>query len=366
MSRVRRRQTAAAGLASVLVTVLWSVPAAAFAGERQLVVGQPAVAQRAAGQQVGEVRYGTVTNARGTMAYRLFVPPQVALSDDAVPLAVQLHGSNEPVDDVAVRTRLDELALERGFVVAYPQEDREATATGIWNWTEAAQQGRDGRVPSLVAAIVDDVRETLPIDPDRTTVGGFSAGAGMATVLAATHPDVFHGVQSEAGCMFNGALCAIGSPGHLLGTTLDPIESARQAVAAMGEHARRQPFVVSYGSLDPLALVVGQQALVEQWLATNDLVDDGLLNGSVPATPVALTYETTNGRIHEVANYVDAEGCLLGQRHLVHGLAHAYSGGEPLHLLDTGADPAGPQMRQVAYDFFEAQADGVCQVPPAG
>lgn len=346
---------APASLVAMLVAVLWSVPTASLADADQPADGRPA----------GEVRYGQVANALGTMTYRLFVPPQVAQSGDAVPLVVQLHGSNEPVDDVAVRSRLDELALERGFVVLYPQEDRGATATGIWNWTEAAQQGRAGRAPSLVAAIVEDVRDDLPIDPARITVGGFSAGAGMATVLAATHPDVFRGVQSEAGCMFNGALCAIGSPQHLLGTTLDPIESARQVVAAMGEHARRQPFVVSYGSLDPLALVVGQQALVEQWLAANDLVDDGLLNGSVPATPATLTHGTTNGRIHEVASYVDAHGCLLGQRHVVHGLSHAYSGGEPLHLLDTGADPAGPQMRQVAYDFFEAQADGVCQAPPA-
>lgn len=358
---MRRRRTAAGGLAVLLVAGLWSAPTAAVAGAEQAAVGRPAI-----GQPVGEVRYGQVANDLGTMAYRLFVPPQVGQSEDPVPLVVQLHGSDEPVDDVAVRSRLDELALERGFVVAYPQEDRGATTTGIWSWTEAAQQGRDGRAPSLVAAIVEDVRGAVPIDPDRVTVGGFSAGAGMATVLAATHPDVFRGVQSEAGCMFNGTLCAIGAPDRLLGTTPDPVESARQAVAAMGEHARRQPFVVSYGSLDPLALVAGQQALVEQWLATNDLVDDGLLNGSVPATPATLTYGTTNGRIHEVASYVDAQGCLLGQRHVVHGLSHAYSGGEPLHLLDTGADPAGPQMRQVAHDFFEAQADGECQVPPPG
>ncbi|MFD7076469.1 alpha/beta hydrolase family esterase [Nocardioides sp. NPDC059952] len=356
MSRVRRQRTAAAGLVALLVAGLWSAPTAAVAGAEQPAVGQP----------VGEVRYGRVANDLGTMTYRLFVPPQVAQSDDAVPLVVQLHGSNELVDDVAVRSRLDELALERGFVALYPQEDRGATLTGIWNWTEAAQQGRDGRAPSLVAATAEDVRDTLPIDPARITVGGFSAGAGMATVLAATHPDVFRGVEAEAGCMFNGTLCAIGSPDHLIGTTPDPIESARQAVAAMGEHARRQPFVISYGTLDPLALVVGQQALVEQWLATNDLVDDGLLNGSVPGTPATLTYETTNGRIDEVASYVDAQGCLLGERHVVHGLAHAYSGGEPLHLLDAGADPAGPQMREVAHDFFETQADGVCQAPPAG
>ncbi|GGU29883.1 poly(3-hydroxybutyrate) depolymerase [Nocardioides albus] len=353
---MRRRRTAVAGLVTLLGTGLWSVPAAAVAGTEQPAVEQP----------VGEVRYGQVANDQGTMTYRLFVPPQVAQSDDAVPLVVQLHGSNELVDDVAVRSRLDELALERGFVALYPQEDRAATVTGIWNWTEAAQQGRDGRAPSLIAASVEEVREALPIDPGRITVGGFSAGAGMATVMGATHPDIFRGVQTEAGCMFNGTLCAIGSPDHLVGTTLDPIESARQVVAAMGGHAHRQPFVISYGTLDPLALVVGQQALVEQWLATNDLVDDGLLNGSVPTAPATLTYETINGRVHEIAAYVDAQGCLLGQRHVVHGLGHAYSGGEPLQLLDTGADPAGPQMRQVAHDFFEAQADGVCQTPPSG
>ncbi len=330
-----------------------------------LVAGVCSVATASDESSSGEVRYGQVTSAQGSMTYRLFVPPQVARSEEAVPLVVQLHGSNEPVDDVAVRSRLDELALERGFVVLYPQEDRGATTRGIWDWTEAAQQDRNGRVPSLVAAIVEDVRETLPIDPERITIGGFSAGAGMATVLAATHPDVFSGVLSEAGCMFNGTRCAIGSPEHLLGSTLDPNESARQAVAAMGEHARRQPFIVSYGSLDPLALVVDQQGLVDQWLATNDLVDDGLPNGSVPATPASLTSTITQGRVNEVASYVDARGCLLGQRHVVRGLSHAYSGGQPLHLLDPGADPAGPQMREVAFDFFAGQATDACPSSPS-
>ncbi len=360
---MRARRTAAVLVAGLLVGLVagpWSVPTATRAGAEP-----PLVAEPAGTQPTGEVRYGQVVNSLGAMTYRLFVPPQVTQSGDAVPLVVHLHGANDAVDDAAVRSGLDELALERGFVVLYPQEDRTATTTGVWAWTEAAQQGRDGRVPSLVAAMVADVRDALPIDPGRITVGGFSAGAGMATVLAATLPDVFSGVQTEAGCMFNGTLCALGSPEHLLGTTLDPVGSARQAVAAMGERAHRQPFVISYGSLDPLALVAGQQALVDQWLATNDLVDDGLLNGSVPATPARVTRTTTNGRTDEIASYVDARGCLLGQRHVILGLFHAYSGGEPLHPLDLGADPEGPQMREVADDFFQAQADDPCPALPA-
>lgn len=334
---------AALGLTAVLISFL--VPAGA--GETDV---------NATGD---DVRRGQVQNDLGTMTYRVFVPPQVAEGDE-LPLVVHLHGANDPVDDTAVRSRLDELARERRFVVVYPQEDRIATTTGIWGWTQAAQQGREGRVPSLVADIIEEVSRSLPIDPDRITVGGFSAGAGMATVLAATHPDVFSGMQAEAGCMFNGAQCSIGTAG----TTFDPLESARQAVEVMGPHARRQPFIVSSGSLDPLALLSGQEALVEQWLATNDLVDDGLLNGSVPATPASITHGSANGRSFEVASYVDADGCLLGQRYLVHGLLHSYSGGQPLHLLDLGTDPTGPRMRAIAHDFFAAQAGGTCPAAP--
>lgn len=311
----------------------------------------------------GEVRRGEVANDLGTMTYRVFVPPQVEQDGVEVPLVVHLHGGNSSGDDVAVQSRLDELARERGFVVVYPQEDRVATSTGIWDWTKAAQEGREGRAPSLVAAIVEEVRGDLPIDSDRISVGGISAGAGMATVLAATHPDIFHGMLAEAGCMFNGAQCGTGLG---IGTTWDPMEAARQSVVAMGPHARRQPFVVSYGSIDLLAIKADQQSLVEQWVATNDLVDDGLLNGSVPAEPASVSQGSANGRTYEVASYVDADGCLLGQRYLIHGLFHAYSGGQPLHLLDITADPLGPQMRAVAHDFFEAQANGGCQHVAAG
>jgi poly(3-hydroxybutyrate) depolymerase len=136
-------------------------------------------------------------------------------------------------------------------------------------------------------------------------------------------------------------------------STLDPVVAGRNAYLAMGSRADRVPLLVSYGTLDPNAALADQDALIQQWQVTHDLVDDRELNGSVPRT-VAATRTGYDGRNYTVDTYVDAQGCVLIERWLIDGMRHAYSGGTPTSPLDTDVD-TGPDMRAVAYDFFLAQ-----------
>lgn len=277
------------------------------------------------------------SNALGSMTYQVYAPEHL---EGRVPLFVHVHGGNFGAEDSAHRSRLNELASQRGFVVVYPQEDP-AYNSGIWDDVGAAEAGREGRASSLVAQVTREVMAAQPIDPRRVFIGGISAGASMAGVVAAQYPDIYTALHLEAGAPY--------------GKT--DAETAGKAVfEAMGPRARRMPIMLSYGTIDPFALGGAGEDILQSWLIAQDMADDGVANGSISRTP-ASTREGRDGKNYSVDTYVDAQGCVLAERWLIKGLFHAYSGGDPLLVVDPVADPNAPNMREVAYDFFLDQYD---------
>ncbi len=276
------------------------------------------------------------SNALGSMAYHVYAPADLG---GPAPLFVHVHGGNNKTTDAAHRSRLNELARQRGFVVVYPQEDPDNGNSGIWDHGAAVEAGRDGRASSLIAQIVSEVVAMYPIDPARVFIGGISAGAGIALVMAAQYPELFAGLQIEVG----------GSYGD--GT---PEETGRLAFEAMGARARRLPLIISWGTADPIAAAVDQPSVLAHWLFAQDWVDDGQANGSVPQQSWS-SRTGREGKDFAVDSYVDADGCLLAESWVIDGMFHAYAGGDQTAPYDVVSDPNAPNMREVAYDFFLAQ-----------
>ena len=253
-----------AALALLALLVVLAVPASAKE--------KPAAA--------GERQHGTFT-APGLppRAYALYVPSAVAAKPHKkVPLLVYLHGCNQNADDVATGSRLEELAEEQGLLVLFPQQTRPAGGTypfadgngsGCWNWFHPDHQSRDGGEPATLAAMTRDVMSRFAVDSRRVWLAGISAGADMATVLAATHPDLYAAVAPVAGSA------------HLSCSDV----SGAAAFAAMGERARVTPTLVVQGDLDMGNNAAMGGTALAQWVGTNDRADDGAVNGSIPAVP---------------------------------------------------------------------------------
>jgi poly(hydroxyalkanoate) depolymerase family esterase len=279
------------------------------------------------------------SNPLGTMEYRVFAPADL---QGEVPLFVHIHGGNVSVVDVSHQSRLNELATARGFVVVYPQEDPSINA-GIWDGEVAAAEGRDGRATSLIAQITDTVIADYPIDPQRVFVGGISAGSTMAIVMAAQYPELYAAMQAEGGDRY--------------GPITDDQEIAgRKVFEAMGSRAKRIPFMLSIGTLDPFGITTNTDSVMRHWLIAHDWMDDGERNDSVSLLPAA-TRTGRDGKTYSVDTYVDERGCVLAERWLINGMFHAYAGGDPAAIYDITSDPNAPNMREVAYDFFLDQTD---------
>ena len=325
---------------------------AALAATLLATGGLPAVAK----EKTGTFERASYSNEFGTRQYMVYLPSK--LKKDA-PVVVYLHGCTQTADDAAVGTRFNLLAEEQGFIAVYPEQDAAANGTLCWNWFLPEHQERDAGEPSIIAGITSTVVETYGADPARVFVSGASAGGAMSSIMGATYPDLFAAI---------GILAAPAYKGDVTGNL---------AYRAMGDSARSVPTIVFQGTADSLVVYPAGRTAADQWVGTNDLADDGSANGSISRTPeienrgfdqtpdpasgndclappnsfpcaggvvgFQSEYPTT------IEQYRDAEGVSVVELWSIHGLGHAYPGGD---VNGSFTDPIGPDATRVSFDFF--------------
>ena len=137
-----------------------------------------------------------------SLEYKLYVPSTYGDNGQQVPLIVMLHGCTQSPDDFAAGTRMNQLAEDHGFLVAYPAQAPRANGSKCWNWFLPRDQRRDEGEPALIAGITHEVAGAYRIDQGRVFVAGLSAGAAMAVILGTTYPDVFAGVGAHSGLAY--------------------------------------------------------------------------------------------------------------------------------------------------------------------
>ena len=90
-----------------------------------------------------------------------------------------------------------------------------------------------------------------------------------------------------------------------------------------------------------------------QSLRTDNLVISGRETGPIRLTPSSVrTGQVPGGHSYTVSNYVDQHGCLIGQRVLVHGMGHYWSGGSSNPKWADFTDPKGPSAATASWLFL--------------
>ncbi len=243
-----------------------------------------------------------------------------------------LHGCTQNPDDFAVGTRMNELAEEQTFLVAYPRQPRSANMQKCWNWFKAEDQQRDGGEPSLIAGIALQVIEEFLADPARVYVAGLSAGGAAAAIMAATYPDLFAavGVHSGLACGaardMPSAFAAMGGGGTIRS------RGARTSV----------PTIVFHGDADPTVNLVNGDQVVAQAAP------------QIALTKIATRGETADGVSFTRTTQLDEAGRAVLEQWVVHGAGHAWSGGS---VNGTYADARGPDASREMIRFFLQHAN---------
>jgi poly(hydroxyalkanoate) depolymerase family esterase len=253
-----------------------------------------------------------------------------------VPLIVMLHGCTQNPDDFATGTRMNGLAEENTFLVAYPAQSGNANMQRCWNWFQAADQQRGRGEPSIIAGITKQVMDEYEIEEGRVYIAGMSAGGAMAAILGATYPDLYAAVGVHSGL-------APGSA-HDLSSAFTAMRQGGPVVAQpenTGQQRKILPTIIFHGDGDTTVHPRNGERLLAH-------LDAGNRNGSSPRVNtrrggVPGGYEYTR------FTYKDASGRDLVERWSVHGLGHAWSGGS---YPGSYTDPKGPDASAEMLRFF--------------
>ena len=270
--------------------------------------------------------------AAGRRSYKLYVPRRQHAGGR--PLVVMLHGGTQDPDDFAAGTRMNALAEEHGFLVAYPSQCKSANPSLCWNWFKPEDQKRGAGEPSIIAGITDEIVSAYDIDRQRVFVAGLSAGGAMAGVMAATYPEVYAAVGIHSGLPYQSATDV---PSAFAAMRGDPgLQRRPRKTRRDSDHALRVRTIVFHGDADHIVHPSNAGRIVEAQAKGGDSVESVKARSSV-----SRTYTRAVTR--------DRTGTAVVEHWLIHGSGHAWSGGS---ADGTYTDPHGPDASREMLRFF--------------
>jgi poly(hydroxyalkanoate) depolymerase family esterase len=271
----------------------------------------------------------TYANGSGARRYMVYEPPD--RPSHGTPVIVMLHGGTQAVLDYAAGTGMNKLADQHHVLVVYPEQDSRANPMRYWNWFRPQDQRAGTGEPALIAGITEQVIRDYDADPDRIFIVGFSAGAAMATVMAATYPDLYAAAGVHSGLPYGAAHDVPSAFALMRGANLP---SQPDAVLSI-------PLIVFHGDHDEIVNVVNASHIRQQRLG----VDRALIAADGPR----VTHEQVpNGHASTRTTYSSEDHVLLEQW-IVHGAGHAWFGGAPGCSY---TDPRGPDASVEMLRFF--------------
>lgn len=275
---------------------------------------------------------GLKSGLAGTQRYRVFVPPDIGRTE-LLPLLVMLHGCGQTAEAFANSTRMNQIALRERFIVLYPEQNHLANLQGCWNWFQT-RSGQAQSEADTILATISQVCRLQAVDQAYLAIAGFSAGAGMAGLLATRQPRRFSSVSMHSGVI----------PGAA--------HSTASALSAMRGHGVVTPLasLASGGHLPALLIIQGN---VDPIVAASNgaLAAHSWASGEEAKASATRTMQRGNRYPTLVTDYREQKR-LVATLCSVEGLGHAWSGGSATQAF---SDSRGPDASRMVWAFAAKQ-----------
>jgi poly(hydroxyalkanoate) depolymerase family esterase len=206
------------------------------------------------------------------------------------PLIVALHGCTQQVSAYA-SSGWTQLADQHKFYVVYPAQQSANNSALCFNWFGKFNEPsnklnvlRNTGENASIKQMVDKMKADFSIDPSRVFVTGFSAGAGMASIMLATWPDVFSAGAIVAGLPYNPPAQTNGEVFQVMnpGKDLTPAQWGDRVRNAFPGYTGPYPRVsVWHGTSDTTVATMNQREIVEQWTNVHGLPQTPTSTGPV-------------------------------------------------------------------------------------
>lgn len=302
------------------------------------------------GKLPGSWTQGKAQNNFGARDYYLYVAKS-AKDKKAIPLMVMLHGCFQSATEFANQTGMNDIAEKYGFAVLYPEQGYGDNVWKCWNWFRPENHVRDNGETGLIVTMVRDVAKKLPVDGKRVFAAGLSAGAAMASNLAACYSDIFTGIGVHSGMEYKAATTE--QEAHQVtrgGSSRSPRDTAIDAAKCVGTKGKPVAVVAIHGKADQFVNPINTDHVVQQFSKINDLLDDGKENDSQNLGLITSRdgQAPNNGYTYR-SEFYGGNGTVRIQKLLVDKMNHAWSGA---HQQAQYADPKGPDAAEAIWTFL--------------
>lgn len=275
--------------------------------------------------------------------YYIYTPAPTAERVDTkgMPLVVMLHGCTQNAQVFAEGTKMNRLAQQEGFVVLYPQQSISNNVGKCWRWFDLSESQGMAEAHSIMK-IIQSTLIMHQLDPEKVFVVGMSAGAGMASVLAAYFPEAIRAAAIHSAPVL-GKAKDMKSGLELMKNAFD--DSDEELISYLRGFAQPKshqvPAMIIQGMEDEVVHSANTTALTKQFLYFNHL----------PLNTKPSNTKHYNGTAQEYtqSEYKDDKQTVLEVIKIKH-LGHAWSGGDEKHPFNSDNGPIASLM---IWDFFK-------------
>lgn len=270
-------------------------------------------------------------NEAGSRKYKLFIPGGYRGQD--IPLVVMLHGCTQSPDDFAAGTRMNTLAEDQTFLVAYPEQARSANISKCWNWFNTANQTRDHGEASLIAGITRQIMQDFNVRPGRVYIAGLSAGGAAAAIMGSAYPELYAAIGVHSGLACGAASDLPSAMSAMKHGAAAPLPGKTDGPAHV------IPTIVFHGDKDTTVNIANANQVIAQSKGAANL-------------QTAITEGETGGVRYTRTVMSAGHGPDVLEEWVLHGAGHAWSGGS---AAGSYTAPHGPDASREMVRFFFQQ-----------